>query len=128
VRRVARRAGRAVRRYARRGATLAGRVAADQKHTIFAVGTSALLGAIEDRVPFDKIPGVKYVTPAGLIGLGLFGLSYFVKTGTAGQIIRHGATGCLSVASYVLSKKYLGKGTVSGLDDPDFEPYPGGYY
>lgn len=107
VRRVARRVGRTTRRVARRGASLAVQVAKDNKHTLFAAGTGVLLGALEDRVGLWKIPGASYVSPAGLLATALFGVSFFVKKGTAGQIIRHMTTGCASIASYNLSKKYL---------------------
>ena len=120
VRRVARRVGRATRRVARRGVSLAGKVASDNKHTLFAAGTGALLGALEDRVKLWSIPGAKQISPAGVLAVGFFGLSFFVKQGTLGQIVRHMTTGCASIATYVLSKKYLGPagGQVLGqLDD-----------
>jgi hypothetical protein len=62
-----------------------------------------------------------------VLAIALFGLSFVIKKGAAGQIIRHMTTGCASIASYVLAKKYLGPAdkTILGeyidLDDLDLD-------
>lgn len=117
VKRVARRTGRAV----RRGASAVGRVAADEKHTLFAAGAGAVLGALHNRVDLSKIPLSSTLTVPGVLGIGLFVGSKIIKTGTAGQILRHGATGMLSIAAYELAKEHLAgevaKPKTAGWDD-----------
>jgi xanthosine utilization system XapX-like protein len=87
---------------------------------LFAAGAGAVLGALHNRVDLSKIPLSSTLTVPGVLGIGLFVGSKIIKTGTAGQILRHGATGMLSIAAYELAKEHLAgekKPTAAGWDD-----------
>lgn len=82
----------------RRGASIAGKAAADEKHTIAAVLSALALGYAEQAgIDIPSIPGLG---DAGTLGVGAFVIAKVSKSRTA----RHVATGLLSVAAYQLGK------------------------
>ena len=100
TRAIARRAGRAV----RRGAGVAGRAVASEKHTLTAIGAAAVLGFVEKSGV--KIPTLGPVGPAGTIGLGAWLYGRMTKNAVA----QHVATGLLSVAA----NRWAATGTIAG--------------
>jgi hypothetical protein len=83
---------------ARRGARVAGRVAArvahDQRHTLAAVGTAVALGWVARSN--TQLPHLRALGVAGTYGLGALLLAAATKNAWA----QHIASGALSVAAY----------------------------
>lgn len=97
---IARRAGRAVRRYAPR----AGRAIASEKHTITAVVAAGVLGFAEKSGV--SIPSIGPVGPAGTAGL----IAWAIGRATKNQTAQHVATGLLAVAV----NRWAATGTIAG--------------
>lgn len=80
----------------RRAGGMAARAALEERHTIAAVGSAALLGYAEKQGMLDTVPDPLGVGPVGTIGVVAWAFGRFGKNNTAAHV----ATGLLSVAAY----------------------------
>lgn len=92
---------------ARRGFSAASKAASSERHTIAAVGASAVLGYMQRAGV--SLPKVDALGVAGTYGLAAWAGGRFMKS----QILSHVATGLLSISAYQLAAGQ----TVSGDDD-----------
>lgn len=82
---------------ARRAGSAIARQAAEEKHTLFAVGASLAVGWADSRNMLDSVPTLIPGTgPVGTLALVAWGLGKF----TGSRMARHTATGLASVAAF----------------------------
>ena len=93
----------------RRGATVAARAIADEKHTLTALVSSAALG-LAKRQKID-LPKIDAIGTAGTYGLAAWVGGRWLKSRT----LQHVATGLLSVATFALAAG----DTLTGDDEDD---------
>lgn len=101
---------------ARRGATVAARVAAEEKHLLVAVGAGALLGLLKKKGV--TLPSIPMLGQSGTLGVAAFIGARITKN----RVLRHLATGFLTIAAYELTSagKIAGPaGGVFGMEDFD---------
>ena len=94
---------------ARRGASIAGRYAMQEKHTIAAVAAAAVFGYL--RRANVGLPKIDAIGTTGTYGLVAWGLGRWTKS----PIAQHIATGLLSTAAYQLAAgQTIGGGEIMG--------------
>jgi hypothetical protein len=93
---------------ARRGYSAAARVASQERHTLVAIGSAAVLGYMKKQgVALPKIAALG--TP-GTYGLIAFAIGRFTRS----PIAQHVATGLMSVSAYELASGQTLSGEVMG--------------
>ena len=85
----------------RRVGSAAARAAADEKHTLAAVGAAGLLGYLDKNGHLDQLTLVEGVDPKSQLALILWAAGKVTKN----KIVQHVATGVASVAIYSMVKE-----------------------
>ncbi|RLB68969.1 MAG: hypothetical protein DRH04_06020 [Deltaproteobacteria bacterium] len=103
-------------KHVNRGLTKAKKIAIDEKHTLASAGAAFALGAMEHKN--IKLPHIKQLGVEGTYGF----LALYFGRQTNNAILRHLATGLLSVAAYKMGNELMKKTEVRGYE-PDLEGY-----
>ena len=94
--RTARSLARRARPAVRRGASKIQKLALGEKHTLAAVGASAVLAYLDAKGSLQHFPKVGPLDQKAVLGLGLWAVGKYTKNPTA----QHLATGVLSISAY----------------------------
>ena len=93
---------------ARRGYSAAAKVASQERHTIVAIGSAALLGILKKQNV--SLPKISALGTPGTYGMAAWLIGRFTRS----PIAQHVATGLLSVSAYELASGQTLSGEVMG--------------
>ena len=93
---------------ARRGYSAAARVASQERHTLVAVGSAAVLGFMKKQNV--QLPKINALGTPGTYGLIAWAIGRFTKS----PVAQHVATGLMSVSAYELASGQTLSGEVMG--------------
>jgi hypothetical protein len=86
--------GKAAAPVVRRGASMAAKAALDEKHTLTALGSVAVVSYLDKNGQLDSLPDPMGIGPTATLGLALWAFGKYSKNPMA----EHSATGLLCVA------------------------------